>query len=35
MLQAVEGIYRNGGVELSEIPPDIQESCSDYISFLT
>jgi hypothetical protein len=26
MTQAVEGIYRNGVIELLEVPPDIQES---------
>ena len=26
MLKSVEGIYRDGKVELLEIPPDIQES---------
>jgi hypothetical protein len=26
MLQAVEGIYRNGAIELLEIPTNIQES---------
>jgi hypothetical protein len=26
MLKTVEGVYRDGKVELSEIPPDIKES---------
>ncbi len=26
MLQTIEGIYKNGKIELSEVPPDIIES---------
>lgn len=26
MLQAIEGIYRNGKIELAEVPPEISES---------
>jgi hypothetical protein len=26
MLQSIEGIYKNGKVELTELPPDVSES---------
>jgi hypothetical protein len=34
MLTSVKGVYRNGGVELAELPPQIGENAPVIVTFL-